>query len=48
MKNLLCRVSEVLWSVAKPANLHNYVHSYMHNNLHECATDYHLSEWFDE
>ena len=56
MKILLCRTSELLWSVAKPANLHNCLHSYLHNclhsylqsNLHACATDYHLSEWFDE
>ncbi|WP_276202896.1 hypothetical protein [Arsukibacterium perlucidum] len=40
MQKLLCGASKLLWSVAKPANLHNY--------LHECATDYHLSEWFDE
>ncbi|WP_302850374.1 hypothetical protein [Arsukibacterium indicum] len=40
MKQLLCKASKLLWPVAKPAKLHNY--------LHECATDYHLSEWFDE
>ena len=48
MKILLCRTSELLWSVAKPANLHNCLHSYLQSNLHACATDYHLSEWFDE